>query len=110
MRGGGSFTLTMTQAENTTQGWGGLFPTDLENNTDARQVLESSFFTWQPTLTLEYEIHPFVILELTGGWLGGTADEWELNEHFTVEGMPDLDLNGGFARIGLTFGLFLGEN
>ena len=54
-------------------------------------------------------------MELAGGaflaaWFGGTAEEWELDEHFTVEEMPELDLNGGFLRFGVTFGLFLGEN
>jgi hypothetical protein len=110
MIGGGSYELTMTQAENSRKTWGGLFPTQLESNADRRHVMTSDFLTWQPSLTLEYEIHPFIILDLTGGWFGGTAEEWELDEHFTVEEMPALDLNGGFLRFGVTFGLFLGES
>mgnify|MGYP001343548985 CR=1 FL=1 len=67
MIGGGSYTLTMTQAENSGKNWGGLFPTALETNADRRHVMTSEFLTWQPTLTLEYEIHPFIILDVTGG-------------------------------------------
>jgi hypothetical protein len=110
MIGAGSYTLTMTQAENTAKTWGGLFPTALETNADRRHVLTSSFLTWQPSLTLEYEIHPFILVDLTGGWYGGSAEEWELDDHVALGDMPDLELGGGFVRLGVTFGLFLGEN
>ncbi|MBN1448240.1 MAG: hypothetical protein JXA28_09945 [Bacteroidetes bacterium] len=110
MIGGGSYTLTMTQAENSAKSWGGLFPTTLESNPQSRHEMNRSFLTWQPALTLEYEIHPFIILGLTGGWYGSSGGEWRLDDQFDLEEMPDFDFDGGFVRFGLTFGLFLGEN
>ncbi|PLX29133.1 MAG: hypothetical protein C0600_08965 [Ignavibacteria bacterium] len=110
MLGGGSYTLTLTQAENAGKTWGGLFPTELETSSDRRHELEQSYFAWQPWLTVEYELHPFVIVGLTGGWYGSSGGDWRLDEQFDVEQMPDFDFNAPFVRLGLTFGLFLGEN
>ncbi|MCB2205510.1 hypothetical protein KQI65_12255 [bacterium] len=110
MLGGGSYTLTMTQSENRDKTWGELFPVEFESHADRRHVLTSDFFTWQPTLSLEYEVHPFAIVDLTGGWYGGSTSDWEMDDRFAVNDMPEFDFGGGFVRLGLTFGLFLGEN
>lgn len=109
MVGGGSYTLTMTQASVLPKSWDGLFPSSPNAETDTRHELRSSFLTWQPSLTLEYEVHPFIVLGVTGGYFGGSG-EWELDETFPVSGMPDFAFESPFLRLGLTFGLFLGEN
>lgn len=110
MIGGGSYTLTMTQAENANKSWGGLFPTAMETNPQGRHELERSFLAWQPGLTLEYAVHPFVLLGLTGGWYGSSGGEWRLDDQFDMTEIPDFNFDGGFVRLGVTVGLFLGEN
>ncbi|MBR9975675.1 MAG: hypothetical protein KFF77_08845 [Bacteroidetes bacterium] len=109
MIGGGSYTLTLTQIDNGPKDWGGLFPSSPNSAVDTRHELRSSFLTWQPALTLEYEVHPFIMLGVTGGYFGGSGD-WELDERFPVSGMPDFAFESPFLRLGLTFGLFLGES
>lgn len=109
MLGSGSYTLTLTQGDNTGKTWDGLFPSSPTAAVDSRHSLKSSFFTWQPSLTLEYELHPFIVLGLTGGYFGGSG-EWELDENFPVSGMPDFRFESPFLRLGLTFGVFLGES
>lgn len=109
MIGGGSYTLTLTQTDNTPKSWDGLFPSSPVSAVDSRHELRSSFLTWQPALTLEYELHPFIVLGVTGGYFGGSGD-WELDESFPVSGMPDFAFESPFLRLGLTFGLFLGES
>ncbi len=109
MLGGGSYTLTLTQSDNSAKNWGGLFPSTPASAVDSRHELTSSFFTWQPALTMEYEVHPFIVLGVTGGYFGGSGS-WELDENFDLAGMPDFKFESPFLRVGLTFGLFLGEN
>lgn len=109
MIGGGSYTLTLMQTDDTPKSWNGLFPSSPVSAVDSRHELHSSFLTWQPALTLEYEIHPFIVLGVTGGYFGGSGD-WELDETFPVSGMPDFAFESPFLRLGLTFGLFLGES
>ena len=57
----------------------------------------------------EYEVHPFIVLGVTGGYFGGSGS-WELDESFDMTAMPDFHFESPFLRVGLTFGLFLGEN
>ncbi len=109
MLGGGSYTLTLAQGDNIGKTWGGLFPSSPSSAVDSRHELVNDFFTWQPTLTLEYEVHPFIVAGLTGGYLGGSGD-WVLDDNFDMTGMPELNFESPFLRFGLTFGLFLGEN
>ena len=109
MVGGGSYTLTLMEASVLPKTWGGLFPSSPGSESDTRHELRSSFLTWQPSLTLEYEVHPFIVLGLTGGYVGGSGD-WELDETYPISGMPDFAFESPFLRLGLTFGLFLGEN
>ncbi|MDX9759610.1 MAG: hypothetical protein RBU27_10660 [Bacteroidota bacterium] len=109
MLGSGAYTLTLTQSDNTGKNWDGLFPSTPVSAVDTRHELKSSFLTWQPALTLEYELHPFVLLGVTGGWFGGSG-EWEMDDRFPVAEMPDFGFESPFLRVGLTFGLFLGES
>ncbi|MBE0643377.1 MAG: hypothetical protein IH600_04805 [Bacteroidetes bacterium] len=109
MLGGGSYTLTLMQTDLWHKDWNELFPSSPTSAVDSRHELTSTFFTWQPSLTLEYEVHPFIVLGVTGGYFGGSGS-WELDENFDLSGMPDFKFESPFLRVGLTFGLFLGEN
>lgn len=109
MIGGGSYTLTLAQGDNTAKNWDGLFPSSPVSASDTRHELRSSFLTWQPAITMEYEVHPFVVLGVTGGYFGGSG-EWELDENFPLGGMPDFRFESPFLRLGLTVGMFLGES
>jgi hypothetical protein len=108
MLGAGSHTLTLTDGNRLAdKSWNGLFPSTPDAATERRIELSSSFFTWQPALTIEYEVHPFMVLGLTGGYFGGSGS-WRLNEYVDMEEMPDFKFESPFIRLGLTFGLFLG--
>jgi hypothetical protein len=109
MLGGGSYTLTIIQSDNTAKTWDGLFPSSPVSLADSRHELTSSFFTWQPSLTLEYDVHPFIVLGLTGGYFGGSGS-WRLDDNFDLLSMPEFKFESPFVRLGLTFGLFIGEN
>jgi hypothetical protein len=109
MIGGGSYTLTLTKGDNTAKNWDGLFPSSPVSAADTRHELRSSFLTWQPAITFEYEVHPLVVMGVTGGYFGGSG-EWELDENFPLGGMPDFRFESPFLRLGLTVGLFLGES
>jgi len=74
-----------------------------------RAEYTNSFFAWQPAVTIEYDINPFTVLSLTGGYFGSSGDTWTLNEEFDPPDVPDLKLGSGFVRLRLTFGLFIGE-
>lgn len=107
--GGGSYTLTLTESDNVSKTWGSLFPSSPTSAADSRHELVNSFFAFQPTFTVEYELHPFIVAGLTAGYFGTAGDEWKLDDNFTMQNMPALEMSGMFIRAGLTFGLFLGE-
>jgi hypothetical protein len=109
MIGGGSYTLTLAQGDNVGKTWDGLFPSSPTSSVDSRHELVSSFFSWQPSLTMEYEVHPFLMLGLTGGYFGGSGS-WQLDDNFDMLSMPDFKFESPFVRLGLTFGLFINEN
>lgn len=110
MLGAGSYTLTLTEGNRLAdKTWAGLFPQTPGTQAENRLELYSSFFSWQPSLTFEYELHPFVVLGLTGGYFGGSGS-WRLNDYIDMEEMPDFKFESPFIRLGLTFGLFLGES
>ncbi|MFZ1730838.1 MAG: hypothetical protein WAV84_12005 [Bacteroidota bacterium] len=109
MLGAGSYTLTLTQNDFKGKTWGGLFPSSPTSPGDTRHEISSSFFTWQPSLTMEYEVHSFVVLGVTGGYFGGRGS-WELDKNFDLLDVPEFNFESPFVRLGLTFGLFLGEN
>lgn len=108
--GGGAYTLTLTETDNTAKTWGSLFPTSPGSAVDSRHELVNSFFALQPTFSLEYELHPFIVAGLTAGYFGTVGDDWEMDDNFAVLNMPKFDMSGAFVRFGLTFGLFLAEN
>ncbi len=109
MLGAGSYTLTLTESDPLRKTWGGLFPSSPTSPVSTRHEITSSFFTWQPSLTMEYEVHPFIVLGLTGGYFGGRGSR-ELDKSFDLLDMPEFNFESPFVRLGLTFGLFLGEN
>jgi hypothetical protein len=107
--GGGSYTLTLTESDNVSKSWGSLFPSSPASASDSRHELVNSFFAFQPTFTIEYELHPFIVAGVSAGYFGTAGDEWKLDDNFTMTNMPAFDMSGIFVRAGLTFGLFLGE-
>ena len=108
--GGGSYTLTLTETDNVAKTWDGLFPTSPVSATDSRHELVNNYFAMQPTFSAEYEIPPFMMVGLTAGYFGAFGDAWKMDDNFEMLNMPDFAMNGPFARLTLTFGLFLGEN
>lgn len=107
--GGGSYTLTLTQSDNAGKTWGSLMPSNPASAVDSRHELVNSFLAVQPTLMLEYEVHPFVNLGVQAGYFGTVGEDWKLDDNFDLMNVPDFGLDGAFARLHLTFGLFLGE-
>ena len=103
--GWGNYTLTLTGGLNHFEyhSWTGI------NYGSWQHKLTNNFFAYQPALTAEYDLHPFVVLSLTGGYYGTSGNEWELNDYFPVQDMPDFKFDAPFVRLGLTVGLFLGE-
>jgi len=100
--GAGSNTITLTQGPAGQGTWAGSLSA-------LRAEYTNSFFAWQPAATIEYDINPFTVLSLTGGYFGSSGDTWTLNEEFDPPDVPDLKLGSGFVRLRLTFGLFIGE-
>ena len=105
MLGGGTRTLTLTQASDRDKHWSGLF----DPLGDIRHELTQSFFAWQPWASLEWEFHPLAVLSLTGGWSGARNGAWRLDNAFDVQDVPDFKLDRAFVRLGLTVGFFLPE-
>lgn len=104
--GGGSRTLTLQRAPVGDKSWPGAPGAPVG---EEYRVYANSYLAWQPWLTAEYEISPFVVAGLTGGWYGTSGSTWTLNDHFPVSGMPDFKSDGPFVRLDLTIGLFIGE-
>ncbi|MAT40078.1 MAG: hypothetical protein CL946_10795 [Ectothiorhodospiraceae bacterium] len=109
MLGAGSYTLTLTRGPNTDKSWEDLFGDPLIPS-DSRLEMINGFFAYQPALTVEYDISPFIVASLKGGYFGTAGDTWELNGEFEVNEVPEFDMNNAFVRLDLTFGLFIGEN
>jgi hypothetical protein len=107
--GGGSNTLTLTRGNNIAKTWDKILPSTPDGFEDSRLELINSFFAYQPTLTFEYDLNPFTVLSLSGGYYGASGDDWKLNDEFTVESIPEFSFNNAFIRLQMTFGLFIGE-
>jgi len=107
--GGGRYSLTLTQTDNTGKTWGTLFPETPLAAVDSRHELVNSFLALQPTLTMEYELHPFIVLGLVAGYFATAGESWKLDDNFEISEMPDFKMNGAFARLQLTMGLFLSD-
>jgi hypothetical protein len=102
--GSGTHKLTLTQTPDESKDWNATFP-----YSGSRHEFTNDFFTYQPTITLEYDINPFIVFGLTGGYLGSSGNEWEMDERFPVRNMPDFKFASPFLRASVTFGLFIGE-
>jgi len=106
MLGGGSNELALTRTSSETRDWndvtfGGKYP--------LYQVYSNSFFSYQPSLTIEFDVSPFIVVSANTGYYGSSGRAWKLDDHFEIQNVPDFKLSGTFLRLGLTVGLFIGE-
>lgn len=108
--GMGRNTLALTMASDGAKDWAEIFLPPAPNDAAGyRHEMTQSFFTYQPALTIEYDISPFIVLGLSGGYFGVSGDSWELNEAFPLRNVPDFKFSSPFVRAVLTVGLFIGE-
>jgi hypothetical protein len=103
--GGGGRSLTLTRTLNTRKDWSEVG----QEAVDQHLTISNGFFSWQPWLTAEFDVNPFIVLSVTGGWYGTSGSKWTLDSHFDMNNVPDFKTDGPFLRVGLTMGLFIGE-
>jgi hypothetical protein len=103
--GAGTMTATLTRMPDGDRAW----PDIVDATTVSRQVLSATYLSWQPWLTCEFDVNPFLVVGVTGGWYGGTPTSWTYNDALTATGVPSFSFAGPFLRADVTAGLFIGE-
>ncbi len=104
--GWGSMTLTLFQTPNNSKSWDdiiGFNPAVI----GTRHELTNNYFNYQPTLVVEYVLHPLITARIAGGYSGIAGKTWKMNDKFALTNVPDLKTGGGFIQIGLFLGAFL---
>jgi hypothetical protein len=109
MVGWGNWTLAFARGPEGGASWADLTDMPPADAVILAHRLQRHYTALQPQVTVEYDLHPFVVLGLTGGYYGSIGGTWEADDAFAVSGMPSFSMDGAFVRASLTVGLFLGE-
>lgn len=112
MLGTGGIDITLNQDAGGAKTWGnewGAFGSGNYQNggqiTSVRRSLESSFFVWVPSVSVEYAVTGWFGVRLGGSYVGMSAPSWSLDGEHDLLGVPSSISGKGFM---LNAGLFVG--
>ena len=105
----GSQSFILEQTADGPKQWDNVLDPISPGTPDTRHEFSNVFFSWQPAVTAEFDVNPFIVAGLTGGYYGTSGSKWKVDGNFDLNGLPDLELNGYFLRLTVTVGLFLAE-
>lgn len=108
--GGGGMSLTLRRDNGSSKEWGDIWG-ETGGSQDAAEFsrrLEGSFFTFQPSVTLEFAILRWLGLRAGAGYLGMSGGSWKLDDTYELLGVPDeINGKGWMINTGIYIGTFI---
>lgn len=104
--GTGSLQIDLYQSKNV-DGWDKLWD-DFGNESDTKMLsMKNSFYTFTPTINIDYPVSRYLAFRLGAGYLLTFADDWTLNNELDLNNVPsDLNANAFFIQAGIYLGFF----
>jgi len=108
--GGGGMTLRLRRDQGTARQWGDIWgeigsPLPVA---EYSRKLESSFFVYQPSVTLEFALLRWLGVRAGVGYLGMAGGEWKLDDEYELFGVPEeIDGSGWMIQTGIYVGTFI---
>ena len=108
--GGGGMSLTLRRDRGSSKEWEDVWG-EVGGPQDAVEFsrrLEGSFFTFQPSVTLEFAILRWLGLRAGAGYLGMSGGSWKLDDTYELLGVPDeINGKGWMINTGIYIGTFI---
>lgn len=108
--GGGGMTLRLSKDRGTVRQWGETW-VELGGSQAVEEYsrkLESSFFVYQPSVTLEFALLRWLGIRAGVSYLGMAGGEWTLDNQYELLGVPDeIDGAGWMINTGIYIGTFI---
>ena len=108
--GGGGMSLTIRRDRGSAREWGDIWGEmgGAQAATEFSRKLEGSFFTYQPSLTVELALLRWLGIRAGVGYLGMAGGSWELDGHYELLGVPDdIAADGWMINTGIYIGTFI---
>jgi hypothetical protein len=108
--GAGGMSLTLHRDQGGAKVWGDLWDEfgSPESPTEYSRTMDGSFFTYQPSVTLEFAILRWLGVRAGVGYLGMAGGSWKLDGAYDLAGVPDdISANGWMINTGIYLGTFI---
>ena len=108
--GAGGMNITMRRDQGGAKVWGDLWDEfgSPAAPTEYARTMEGSFFTWSPSVSLEFALLRWLGVRAGVGYLGMSGGSWELDGAYDLAGVPDeISANGWMINAGLYLGTFV---
>lgn len=108
--GGGGMSITLRRDQGGAKVWDDLWDEfgSSANPVEFSRKLEGSFFTWQPSVSLEFALMRWLGVRAGVGYLGMSGGSWKLDGAYDLAGVPDdISANGWMVNAGIYLGTFV---
>jgi len=88
--------------------WGDIwYETEKDSAANLNRSLKNNYWTFTPTINLDYPINRFILVRLGVGYQLTFADSWKADNENELKNVPsDLNANAFFIQSGLFIGFF----
>lgn len=108
--GGGGISLRLRRDRGSAKEWGDMWGElgSPDPVAEYSRKLESSFFVYETSVTLEFAVLRWIGLRAGVGYLGMAGGEWKLDDEYELLGVPDdIDGSGWMIHAGIYIGTFI---
>jgi opacity protein-like surface antigen len=108
--GAGGMSITMRRDQGGAKVWDDLWDEfgSTASPSEYSRTMDGSFFTYQPSVTLEFALMRWLGVRAGVGYLGMAGGSWELDGAYDLAGVPDdISANGWMINAGIYLGTFI---